>query len=403
MPAHSGIIGRFGVKLAANMEYINTRRTEQERAVLVGMALKQGRKEETESHLKELALLAETAGARPVKHFIQRLVKPNPATFIGSGMLEEIGNFVKENRIDTVIFDDELSPSQWKNIEKALECKILDRTRLILDIFATHARTAHARIQVELAQYQYLLPRLTRMWTHLERQQGGIGLRGPGEREIETDRRVIRDKIARLKKHLVHIDRQKATQRMNRGKLVRVALVGYTNAGKSTLLNLLSKSSVITEDKLFATLDTTVRKVVVGNLPFLLSDTVGFIHKLPHCLVESFKATLDEVREADLLLHIIDVSHPDFENQIRVVNDTLKEIGVNNRPLVNIYNKIDLFNGNLDDRGLPIAVVTPGLKGETSAYISAKERINIDSLREKLYALVKEIHITRYPYNDFLW
>lgn len=384
------------------MEYINTR-TEQERAVLVGMALKQAKREETESHLKELALLAETAGARPIKHFIQRLVKPNAATFVGSGMLEEIGNFVKENRIDAVIFDDELSPSQWKNIEKTLKCKILDRTRLILDIFATHARTAHARIQVELAQYQYLLPRLTRMWTHLERQQGGIGLRGPGEREIETDRRVIRDKIARLKKHLVRIDRQKTTQRMNRGKLVRVALIGYTNAGKSTLLNLLSKSRVITEDKLFATLDTTVRKVVVENLPFLLSDTVGFIHKLPHCLVESFKATLDEVREADLLLHIIDVSHPDFENQIQVVNDTLKEIGVNNRPLVNVFNKIDLFNGNLDDQGLPIAVVPPGLKGGTSAYISAKEKTNISRLREKLYALVKEIHVTRYPYNDFLW
>ena len=400
------------------MRYYQTQR-EQERVVLVGLALKPDSKREAESHLKELALLTETAGARPVKRFIQRLPGPNRATFVGKGMLEDIENYVKENRIDTVIFDDELSPSQLRNIEKKLARKILDRTHLILDIFATRARTAHARIQVELAQYQYLLPRLTRMWTHLERQEGAIGLRGPGETEIETDRRIIRDKIARLKKQLARIDRQKSTQRMTRGKLVRVALVGYTNTGKSTLLNLLSKSHAAVEDKLFATLDTTVRKVVIKNLPFLLVDTVGFIHKLPLFLVESFKATLDEVREADLLLHVIDVSHPDFEAQMRVVDATLKEIGAGNKPLFTVFNKIDTprqgepsncnpgdvgnhsnkgdNNGNLD------VIPAPGLKGETSIYISAREKTNIDILRRKLYARVKEIHISRYPYTDFLY
>jgi len=386
------------------MRYYQTQ-TEQERVVLVGVAIKPGKKKETDAHLKELALLTETAGAKPVKSFIQQLSGLNPATFVGKGMLEDIKNYVKENQIDTVIFDDELSPSQLRNIEKKLDCKILDRTHLILDIFATRARTAHARIQVELAQYQYLLPRLTRMWTHLERQEGAIGLRGPGETEIETDRRIIRDKVARLKKQLVRIDRQKSTQRMNRGKLVRVALVGYTNAGKSTLLNLLSKSHAVVEDKLFATLDTMVRKVVIKNLPFLLADTVGFIHKLPHFLVESFKATLDEVREADLLLHVIDISHPDYEAQIRVVDATLKEIGAGNKPLFTVFNKIDLLTGTEteEDRGNPGILAAPRLKGETSIYISAKEKMNINILQQKLYTQVKEIHITRYPYDDFLY
>lgn len=405
---------------------------------MIGIAVKPGGKEAAESHLKELALLTETAGAKPVKRFIQQVVRPHPATFVGKGMLEDISRCVKENDIDTVIFDDELSPSQLRNIEKKLECKIIDRTNLILDIFAGRARTAHARIQVELAQYNYLLPRLTRMWTHLERQQGGIGLRGPGETEIETDRRVIRDKIARLKKELVRIDKQKSIQRRSRGKLVRVALVGYTNAGKSTLLNLLSKAKVTAEDKLFATLDTTVRRVAIKNLPFLLADTVGFIHKLPHFLVESFKATLDEVREADLLLHIIDASHPDFAAQMKVVHATLNELGAGDKPLFSIYNKIDLVEGSAtpadrprqtisensqiinkdtrlfqdneiegaappDPTAPPDILAPPGLNGEVSIHISAKEKINIDELREKLYQRAKEIHITRYPYNDFFY
>lgn len=385
-----------------NKRYYRTD-TGQERVVLVGIALKGSKKTEAESHLQELALLTRTAGAKPVKSFSQQLSAPNPSTFVGSGMLEDISQYVRENKIDTVIFDDELSPSQLRNIEKKLNCKIIDRTRLILDIFASRARTAHARIQVQLAQYNYLLPRLTRMWTHLERQQGGIGLRGPGETEIETDRRIIRDKIARLKTQLIRIDRQKSTQRLHRGKLVRVALVGYTNAGKSTLLNLLSKSQVTVEDKLFATLDTTVRRIVIKNLPLLLADTVGFIHKLPHYLVESFKATLDEVREADLLLHVIDVSHPDFEAQMRVVHATLKEIGAGDKPLITIFNKIDILNGPDNNNCDANILVAPGLNGETSIYISAREKVNIDILRQKLYTRVKEIHITRYPYNDFLY
>lgn len=379
------------------MNYITKK--EQERVVLVGIAIKPGDKTEAEAHLDELELLTQTAGALPVERFLQRVFKPHPTTFVGSGMLKDIKDYVKENRIDTVIFDDELSPSQLRNIERELECKILDRTNLILDIFASRASTAHARIQVELAQYQYLLPRLTRMWTHLERQRGGIGLRGPGETEIETDRRIIRDKIARLKKQLQQIDRQKSIQRRHRGKLVRVALVGYTNAGKSTLLNLMSKSDVLAEDKLFATLDTTVRKVVVKNLPFLLADTVGFIHKLPHILVESFKATLDEVREADLLLHIIDASHPGFEEQIRIVNATLKEINAHDKPIFTVFNKID----RLPNSNPAFPPIAPGLKGESSIYISARKKINIHILKEKLCHRVKEIHITRYPYNDFLY
>lgn len=374
-----------------------------ERAALVGVVLDRHKKADTETHLEELAFLAETAGAKPVTNFIQRLFKPHPATFVGSGMLEKIKNYVQENGVDTVIFDDELSPSQLRNIERELNRKVLDRTNLILDIFATRARTAHARIQVELAQYEYLLPRLAGRWTHLERQRGGIGLRGPGETEIETDRRVIRDKIARLKKQLIRIDRQKSTQRMHRGKMVRVALVGYTNAGKSTLLNLLSKSNVLTENKLFATLDTTVRRVAVKNLPFLLADTVGFIHKLPHCLVESFKATLDEVREADLLLHVIDVSHPNYEEQITVVHATLKEIGANNKPLFTVFNKVDILTDKSAYHEIASTPGNPGLEANTSLYISATEKINIDILREKLYEQVKEIHITRYPYNDFLY
>jgi GTP-binding protein HflX len=375
----------------------------QERVALVGLVLDRHKKADTETHLDELAFLAETAGAKPVTNFIQRLFKPNPATFVGSGMLEKIKDYVQENDVDTVIFDDELSPSQLRNIERELNRKVLDRTNLILDIFATRARTAHARIQVELAQYEYLLPRLAGRWPHLERQRGGIGLRGPGEAEIETDRRVIRDKIARLKKQLIRIDRQKSTQRLHRGKLVRVALVGYTNAGKSTLLNLLSKSSVLTENKLFATLDTTVRRVVVKNLPFLLADTVGFIHKLPHCLVESFKATLDEVREADLLLHVIDVSHPNYEEQIAVVHATLKEIGANDKPLFTVFNKVDILTGKSAYHEIASTPGNPGFEGKTSLYISAAEKINIDILREKLYEQVKEIHITRYPYHDFLY
>jgi GTP-binding protein HflX len=385
-----------------NKKYFRTY-PEQERAALVGVVLHQARKEETEIHLKELAFLAETAGAIPVERFVQRMYKPNPATFVGTGMVEKIKDFVTENNIHTVIFDDELSPSQLRNLEKRLGLKILDRTNLILDIFARRARTAHARIQVELAQYQYLLPRLAGMWTHLEKQRGGIGLRGPGETEIETDRRIIRDKIARLKKQLKRIDQQKSIQRKNRGKLVRVALVGYTNAGKSTLLNLLGKAHVLTENKLFATLDTTVRRVAIKNLPFLLADTVGFIHKLPHCLVESFKATLDEVREADLLLHVIDVSHPNFEDQIRVVNNTLTEIGAYDKPFFLVFNKVDILDAEGAKSTPPLSLLTPGMKEEASLYISAREKIAIDILREKLYEKVKEIHTSRYPYDDFLF
>jgi GTP-binding protein HflX len=388
-----------------NVKYFPTS-PEQERVVLVGLAIKPNKKKEAESHLDELASLAATAGASPIQKFVQQLPRPNPAYLIGTGMLKNIKDYVNENQIDAVIFDDELSSSQLRNIEKQLNCKILDRTNLILDIFATRARTAHARIQVELAQYQYLLPRLAGMWPHLERQRGGIGLRGPGEREIETDRRIIRDKITRLKKQLLVIDRQKSTQRTGRGKLVRVALVGYTNAGKSTLLNLLGKSQVLVENKLFATLDTTVRKVVIKNLPFLLADTVGFIHKLPHCLVESFKATLDEVREADLLLHIVDSSHPNFNDQMQVVRDTLEEIGAANKPVITVFNKIDILNSTAGNEALPIEPAVPGVNranGQTSIYISAKEKINIDILRQELYTWVKEIHITRYPYTDFLY
>lgn len=387
-----------------------------EKAVLVGIIYPGQDEQEVGDYLDELAFLAETAGAEPLARFVQKLDTPNPRTFVGSGKIEEVAAFVSENSVDIAIFDDELSPSQLRNIEKALGCRILDRTNLILDIFARRARTSHARTQVELAQYQYLLPRLTGMWTHLERQRGGIGLRGPGETEIETDRRIIRDRISLLKEQLKKIDMQMGTQRKNRGKMVRVALVGYTNVGKSTLMNLLSKSDVFAENKLFATLDTTVRKVVIGNLPFLLSDTVGFIRKLPHDLVESFKSTLDEVRESDLLLHVVDISHPAFEEQIRVVSETLKELGSAEKPVIMVFNKIDAFTYTSKDQfdltpmqrdnfslaDLRRTWMASGNDAST-VFISATGKENIDELRSLLYEEVKKIHIKRYPYNAFLF
>ncbi len=387
-----------------------------ERAVLIGIVYQGQDESEADEFLQELAFLTETAGAETVKRFTQKLDLPNPRTFIGSGKIQEIAAFIADNKINIAIFDDELTPSQFRNIEDILGCRILDRTNLILDIFAKRARTSHARTQVELAQYQYLLPRLTGMWTHLERQRGGIGLRGPGETEIETDRRVIRDRILLLKEQLKKIDMQMATQRKNRGKMIRAALVGYTNVGKSTIMNLLSKSEVFAEDKLFATLDTTVRKVVIGNLPFLLSDTVGFIRKLPTDLIESFKSTLDEVREADLLVHIVDISHPAFEEQIKVVNSTLKDLGVSEKPLIIVFNKIDAFSFNEKDE----FDLTPEMKENHSladlkktwmssdkhhltVFISAKTKDNLEELRKLLYEEVKKIHVKRYPFNDFLY
>ena len=389
---------------------------ENEKAVLVGLISAKQNEVKANEYLDELAFLAETAGAEPVKKFLQRLEQPNSVTFVGAGKLEEIKQYITDNEIGMVIFDDDLSPKQLKNIENELQVKVLDRTTLILDIFANRAQTASAKTQVELAQYQYLLPRLTRLWTHLERQKGGIGMRGPGETQIETDRRIILDKIARLKNELKLIDKQKATQRKNRGKMVRVALVGYTNVGKSTLMNLLSKSDVSAENKLFATLDTTVRKVIVENLPFLLADTVGFIRKLPTHLVESFKSTLDEVREADLLVHVADISHPTFDDQIEVVNKTLNEIcEAENKPMLLVFNKIDAFSyveKAADD-------LTPRTKENISLdelkrtwmakmqdnciFISAREKDNIEALKQKLYDMVREIHVKRYPYNDFLF
>jgi GTP-binding protein HflX len=388
--------------------------TKEEQAVLVGLINQEQDEQQLNEYLDELAFLTETAGAKAVKRFTQRLEFPNPRTFVGSGKLMEISQYIKSNEIELVIFDDELNPSQLRNIERELNCKILDRTNLILDIFAGRAKTAHAKTQVELAQYQYLLPRLTRMWTHLERQRGGIGMRGPGETEIETDRRIIRDRISRLKEQLKKIDKQKATQRKNRGKMVRVALVGYTNVGKSTLMNLLSKSDVFAENKLFATLDTTVRKVVVGNLPFLLADTVGFIRKLPHDLVESFKSTLDEVRESDILLHVVDISHPNFEDQIETVNSTLNEIGASNKPMYMVFNKIDAYTYEKKDEddlspktkenySLEDVKNIWAAQNSKSFFISAKEQKNIEDLRERLYEYVKEIHVTRFPYNNFLY
>jgi GTP-binding protein HflX len=389
--------------------------TKKEKAVLIGLIHQSQESDRVKEYLDELAFLVDTAGGIAMKRFTQRINAPDPRSFVGSGKLTEIKRYVNENGIDMAVFDDELTPSQLRNIERELKCKVLDRSNLILDIFAGRARTAHAKTQVELAQYEYLLPRLARMWTHLERQKGGIGLRGPGEREIETDRRIIRDRIALLKEKLKTIDKQKATQRKNRGSLVRVALVGYTNVGKSTLMNLLSKSEVFAENKLFATLDTTVRKVVIENLPFLLSDTVGFIRKLPHSLIESFKSTLDEVRESDLLLHVVDISHPDFEEHIRTVQETLTEIDVEEKPTILVFNKIDNYKyeeKEADD-------LTPRTKenftledwkktwmahdGYPGIFISAKEKTNVEELRELLYEKVKEIHVKRYPYNNFLY
>jgi len=386
-----------------------------EKVVLVGLVTQHQDEEKLNEYLDELEFLAYTAGATVEKRFSQKLSQPDPRTFVGSGKAEEIHQYCKEHDITTVIFDDELSPSQLKNLEKEFEIKILDRTNLILDIFAQRAQTSYARTQVELAQYEYLLPRLTRMWTHLERQRGGIGMRGPGETEIETDRRIIRDRISLLKEKLKTIDKQMATQRTNRGKMVRVALVGYTNVGKSTLMNTLAKSEVFAENKLFATLDTTVRKVVIGNLPFLLTDTVGFIRKLPTQLVESFKSTLDEVREADLLIHVVDISHPSFEDHIAAVNQTLMEIEAHQKPMIMVFNKIDAFayeEKEEDD-------LTPETRKNISleewkrtwmskspyptVFISALTKENFPELKKMIYDEVLKVHISRFPYNDFLF
>ncbi|MDQ2179610.1 GTPase HflX [Marinifilum sp. D714] len=398
-------------------DYLRTKK-EQEKAVLIGVIdqSKSMTVQEVEEYLAELDFLALTAGAKTVKRFTQKLDYPNPKTFVGAGKLQEIQDYLEANEdVGMVIFDDELSPTQLRNVERILKRKILDRTNLILDIFASRAQTAHAKTQVELAQYQYMLPRLTRMWTHLERQRGGIGMRGPGETQIETDRRIILDKIAKLKEDLKKIDKQKATQRKNRGKLVRVALVGYTNVGKSTIMNMLSKSEVFAENKLFATLDTTVRKVVIQNVPFLLADTVGFIRKLPHHLVESFKSTLDEVREADVILHVVDISHPNFEDHIKVVNETMAEIDNREKPSFLVFNKIDAFTYVKKDEDdlLPKTRENYSLdelkqmwiaKGDTPClFISAIEKQNIEEFREKVYGVIREIHSARFPYNDFLY
>lgn len=396
-------------------EFILTE-TSSERAVLVGLITPKVTERQIQDYLDELAFLSTTAGISPVKSFVQRLDMPNSATFVGKGKLEEIASYIQENEIGLAIFDDELSPKQLRCIEEVLRVRILDRTSLILDIFATRAQTAHAKTQVELAQYRYMLPRLTRLWTHLERQRGGVGMRGPGETQLETDKRIILDKISRLKEELVRIDKQKSVQRKNRGKMVRVALVGYTNVGKSTLMNVLSKSEVFAENKLFATLDTTVRKVILHNLPFLMSDTVGFIRKLPTELIESFKSTLDEVREADLLLHVVDLSHPDFESQIAVVEATLREIlGNENKPTLLIFNKIDAFTFTPKEED----DLTPKSRenysreelerswmaklGQNCLFVSAHTGDGIEGLRALLYDKVREIHIKRYPYNDFLF
>jgi len=388
-----------------------------ERTVIVGIITQNQNEDKLNEYLDELAFLTTTAGGEVVKRFSQKLERPNSKTFLGTGKIDEIAYYVKDNDISTVIFDDELSPSQQKNLDRALGVKVLDRTNLILDIFAQRAQTSYARTQVELAQYQYLLPRLTGMWTHLERQKGGIGLRGPGETEIETDRRIVRDRISLLKEKLKVIDKQMAVQRSNRGAMVRVALVGYTNVGKSTLMNLMSKSEVFVENKLFATLDTTVRKVVIKNLPFLLSDTVGFIRKLPTQLVESFKSTLDEVREADLLLHVVDISHPDFEEHITSVNEILKDIKSDDKPTIMVFNKIDAFQPlPLDEDDLITEKSSrhytleewkktwmSKVGEENALFVSATNKENIEEFRDKVYQAVREIHITRFPYNNFLY
>lgn len=388
-----------------------------EKTVIVGVVTQNQSEEKLKEYLDELEFLTYTAGGEVVKRFFQKLEKPNPKTFVGSGKLEEINYFIKDNDVKTVIFDDELTPAQQKNITRELDCKVLDRTNLILDIFAQRAETSYARTQVELAQCQYLLPRLTGMWTHLERQRGGIGMRGPGETEIETDRRIVRDRIALLKDKIKTIDKQMAIQRSNRGAMVRVALVGYTNVGKSTLMNAVGKSEVFVENKLFATLDTTVRKTVIKNLPFLLSDTVGFIRKLPTQLIESFKSTLDEVREADLLLHVVDISHPEFEDHIESVNQILTEIKSAEKPTIMVFNKIDAYkylelnsDGQIEEKTTKHYSLEDWKKtwmnklgDKYTLFISATEKQNFEEFREKVYEAVRQIHITRFPYNNFLY
>lgn len=395
---------------------LEKKNTEYEKAVLIGIINKEQNEEKVTEYLDELEFLTYTAGGEVTKRFVQKMNLPNPKTLIGSGKMLEVQDYVEKNDIGSVIFDDELSPAQQRNIEKQLRCKIIDRTSLILDIFAQRAQTSYARTQVELAQYEYLLPRLTGLWTHLERQKGGIGMRGPGETEIETDRRIVRDRITLLKKKLLKIDKQMETQRGNRGALVRVALVGYTNVGKSTLMNVISKSDVFAENKLFATLDTTVRKVVIGNLPFLLSDTVGFIRKLPTQLVESFKSTLDEVREADLLLHVVDISHPQFEEHIASVNQILSEIKSSDKKTIMVFNKIDQYEHEIIDEDdlmterSSIHFTIDEWKrtwmekvGDRAIFISALNKENLDEFRKRVYDEVRDIHVTRFPYNDFLY
>ena len=395
---------------------IEKKKIEHEKAVLIGIITKDQNEQQAKEYLDELEFLTFTAGGEVVKRFTQKLEMPNPKTFIGSGKMNDVQEFIKEHEIGTAIFDDELSPAQERNISKILNCKVLDRTNLILDIFAQRAQTSYARTQVELAQCQYLLPRLKGMWTHLERQKGGIGMRGPGETEIETDRRIVRDKIALLKEKIKTIDKQMAVQRGNRGSLVRVALVGYTNVGKSTLMNVVSKSDVFAENKLFATLDTTVRKVVIKNLPFLMSDTVGFIRKLPTQLVESFKSTLDEVREADLLLHIVDISHPNFEEHIESVNQILGEIDCAYKPTIMVFNKIDAYQSEPLDEDDLVTVRTKAHYslgewkktwmnriGDKALFISAINKENLEEFKKRVYQEVREIHITRFPYNHFLY
>lgn len=395
------------------METYKTGEESIEKAVLVGVVTIDQTEEQAKEYIDELEFLAQTAGAVTYKKFMQKIAQPHPKTFLGSGKIEEVKEYVEENEIDVVIFDDELSPSQLRNVERIFNCKILDRNNLILDIFAKRAQTSHAKTQVELAQYQYLLPRLTRMWTHLDRVKGGIGMRGPGETQIETDRRIIKQKISLLKKKLEKIDKQKSVQRGNRGQLVRAALVGYTNVGKSTLMNLLSKSDVFAEDKLFATLDTTVRKIVIQNLPFLMSDTVGFIRKLPHQLVESFKSTLDEVRESDVLIHVVDVSHSNFEDQFNVVNETLSEIDEGKeKPTIVVFNKIDAieFPDMLDSDKTREEMLEDlkqswmsKLNNKKVVFISAHKKMNIEELKDILYKEIKEIFQVRYPYHNFLY
>ena len=396
------------------MEKMIEHEKRQERAVLVAVSTQGQNRERTEEYLDELEFLLETAGGIAVGRFVQPLDRPNSVTYLGTGKLEELKQYIKAEEIDMAIFDDELSATQIRNLENELECRILDRTNLILDIFAKNAKTAYAKTQVELAQYQYMLPRLTRMWTHLERQRGGIGMRGPGETQIETDRKIIRNKIASLKEKLEEIDMQKSVQRKNRQQMVRVALVGYTNVGKSTIMNMLSKSDVFAENKLFATLDTTVRKVVIENLPFLLSDTVGFIRKLPTQLVESFKSTLDEVRESDILLHVVDISHPDFESQIETVNQTLVDIGAGDKKVIMVFNKIDAYHYEEKDADdlTPITKKNYTLddwkktwmaKGKPCIFISAAEKTHYQEFRDLLYAEIRDMHAIRYPYDNFLY